>query len=340
MKDILSKFDTYLKGNSKAEQTRLSYVKTIEQFLKIINKKPKQINKQDLEKFKQYVNEHYGRNTLTPKYSAINTFMKFLGKSKNWRDDNKLQAPPQETPNKIVLTPEEIVMLFKASEHNPRDNAIIKVFYYGLLRRSEVRSLNLKDIRYQEKKLNINNAKGNRNDIINIHSDAIESIKKYLKVRKPKNPNDNALFINRYGKRIGNTDLKNTIKRYAVQVGITKRVYPHLMRISGITHMHNNGANIGFIKRQSRHKDIPTLMGYIQSSDKENDEVYNKTISLTNQEPKQQPQPAPEKQPQKPIIQEDNTDKYIALLQERKITSEEFKILMTSVKPTNTNYIQ
>ena len=53
-----------------------------------------------------------------------------------------------------------------------------------------------------------------------------------------------------------------------------------------------------------------------------------------------EPQPTPEKQPRKPIIQEDNTDKYIALLKDGHITAEDFKILINSVKPSNTNYIQ
>ena len=39
-------------------------------------------------------------------------------------------------------------------------------------------------------------------------------------------------------------------------------------------------------------------------------------------------------------ITEDYTDKYIALLKDGLITVEDFKTLITSVKPNQTNYIQ
>jgi site-specific recombinase XerC len=153
--------------------------------------------------------------------------MKVIGKSKTWREDNYLTPPKQYTPNKNPLTVKEVKRMFKATEFDYKENALLKVFYYGLLRRSEVENLNVLDVDFQRNKLDINEAKGNNYAKINLHPDGIESIRKYLKVRKTKNPKEKALFLNRYGKRIAHTEITNTLKRIAIKVGIKNR-YIHI----------------------------------------------------------------------------------------------------------------
>jgi len=104
--------------------------------------------------------------------------------------------------------------------------------------------------------------------------------------------------------------------------------------------MANRDVNIKNIQKQSRHTDIQTLLGYIQPTDKETKNEYVRGISINNEEPQPIPHQTPKKQPEKPIIQEDNTDKYIALLKDGLISAEDFRTLVTSVKPSNQNYIQ
>lgn len=108
-----------------------------------------------------------------------------------------------------------------------RDHAILKILYYGQLRRSEVINLNVDDVDFQRQKLRINQGKGNQYDEVNIHPDALQSIANYLQVRDlPQLGHEKALFLSREGRRIGRTDIPFTIKRYAQKAGINKRVYP------------------------------------------------------------------------------------------------------------------
>ncbi len=361
---LITKYKNYLIAESKSKQTIQSYTRTIRQFLNLIGKNPDNIDENDLQKFKLYAVQTYGSNTLTPKYSAINIFMKVIGKSRDWREEYHLKSPRQYTPNKNPLTIEEVTKMFKVTEHDYKENAMLKVFYYGLLRRNELSNLNLEDIDYNRNKIKINSGKGNKYSTINLHPDCIESIKKYLTIRQPKNPNDKALFINIFGNRIKHTEITNTLKRTAFKVGIKKRVYPHLFRISGITHMAQKGINLKIIQQQSRHSDLNTLMGYIQPTDEESRDEYIRGMSLNDIQPKQKKpyglvKPTEETQPKlyhkvendtdklnrypntKRTKDEDKTDKYIALLQKGLIGKDDFLNLIGNDNKDNQNtYIQ
>ena len=275
----INEFGNYLISNNSSNATVKSYIRSITQLLKFLNKYPDEILEKDIEKYKLYVIQikQYDINTLIPKYSAINAFMEFLNKPL------RLKPPKKRVKNKIPLTIEEIKQLFQASEGDFRDNAILKVLYYGQLRRSELINLNVDDIDFERQKIRINKGKGNQYDEINIHPDALKSIANYLQVRKlPLNGHEKALFLSRKQCRIGRTDIHLTIKKYAYKTGIKKRVYPHLFRISSITHMAEKGLNLEEIRMQSRHKKYDTLQSYVQMSNNHIKKVYMKSMDLYN----------------------------------------------------------
>lgn len=279
-KDI-SEFENYLISNNSSKATIKSYMRTATQLLRFLNKYPTDIVEKDIEKYKLYAIQvkQYDINTLIPKYSAINAFMEFLKKP------IKLKPPKKRVKNKIPLTIEEVKQLFQASEDDFRDNAVLKVLYYGQLRRSELENLNIEDIDFERQKIRINKGKGNQYDEINIHPDALKSISNYLQVRKlPNIGHEYALFLSSERNRIGRTDIHNTIKKYAYKAGIKKRVYPHLFRISSITHMAEKGLNLEEIRMQSRHKRYDTLQSYVQMSNNHIKKVYMKSMNLYNNE--------------------------------------------------------
>lgn len=274
MKNI-DNFKDYLLGNNCSKATIDSYSRTIKQLLTVLNKKPEDINKNDLNRYKLYAikTKHYDTNTLTPKYCAINSFMEYLDKPYN------LKPPTTRTKNKVPFTRDEIQQLFNASKENQRDHAILKTFYYTQLRRNEIINLNIKDVDFQRYKIRVNEGKGNQFAEINIHTVALDAIRDYLRVKGlPEAGHEKALFLSKYGRRISRTAIHYLIKKYAADVGIEKRVYPHLFRISSITHMAESGLNLEEIRQQSRHKRYETLQGYIQMSDQHVKDAYLKGL--------------------------------------------------------------
>lgn len=278
-KTELDKFKQYLIGEKRSIATQEKYIKNVMKMLETINKELTDITQDDLDQYKICLAKHYSQNSMIPQIAAINVFCKHILKK-----DLRLKAPQKIVKNKIALTVEEVQRMFKAAKDNPMDYAILQTFYYTGIRRSELENLNISDIDFEKGKLRINKGKGNDYSTINIHPNALEAIIKYLPYRIKTIDDSDALFVSAISKRITRTPIWNRVKKYAVKAGITKRVYPHLFRVSMITHMAENGANVKEIQAQSRHKDIETLMGYINPTDEHIRNVYLKTLpTMENQ---------------------------------------------------------
>ena len=296
----INQFTKYLKSNNKSKETIQSYTRTIKQFHNIINKKPEDINKKDIERYKYWANEikHYDRNSLTPKYIAIKSYLEFLEYPDKKIKSFKLNPPRKEVKPKIPLTRQEVKEIFDAAEENLRDYAILKTLYYSTIRSRELCNLNISDIDFQRQKIRTI-SKGHHYDERNIHPDALKAIGHYLNQRpQAKKDHEHAIFLNSKGERIGRTFLHNMIKQYATKAKITKRVYPHLFRTSSITHMHNAGASIPDIMAQSRHRSVDTLLKhYINPSEEHNREIYLKTLSFNTNNDEQSQKTIKRKQP-------------------------------------------
>jgi len=144
------------------------------------------------------------------------------------------------------------------------DYSILKTVYYSTIRSRELCNLNISDVDFQRQKIRTI-SKGHHYDERNIHPEALKAIGHYLNLRpQATKDHEHALFLNSKGERIGRTFLHNMIKQYATKAKISKRVYPHLFRTSSITHMAEKGATMSEIQKQSRHRDLDTLQGYIQ----------------------------------------------------------------------------
>jgi site-specific recombinase XerD len=106
----IKEFENHLLANNKSKETIQSYMRTIKQFLNLINKIPEQIVKDDIEKYKYWTIEikHYDRNSLTPKYCAIKTFLEFLDLPEKEIKSFKLNPPQIEVKPKIPLTRQEV----------------------------------------------------------------------------------------------------------------------------------------------------------------------------------------------------------------------------------------
>lgn len=279
----LKEFENYLLANNRSKETIQSYTRTIKQFLDLIKKQPENISKEDIERYKYWANEikNYDRNSLTPKYCAIRTFLEFIEIPDKEIKSYKLNPPRKEVKLKIPLTRQEVQKMFEITKNNLRDHAILKTLYFSTVRSRELCNLDIEDVDFQRQKMRTL-SKGGHYDERNIHPDCLKAIGDYLTLRPDaKEGHENALFLNSRGERVGKTYLHLMINKYAHLAVITKRVYPHLFRASSITHMHNAGASIPEIMAQSKHRSVDTLIKhYICPSEEHNKEVYLNTLSF------------------------------------------------------------
>ena len=327
----VKEFVSYLLERNNSLETINTYRQAIRNFLKQVKKQPQNITYNDLGKYTRWVTEKYHPNSLTPKYSAVKSYLWYIKyKYNNHTIDNVMEnkvtkeilKPPQwKYPDKDLLTKDEMQRLIKASSKEPRDIAILKTFLYTAQRRSSVEHINVKDINFNEQTVLIK-AKGDIEYTVDIDPDALQSIKEYLETReKPKEGHrlnnygrkmyhKDALFLDGYGKRLSGQGMYVMMKRYALDIGIGKSVYPHLWRSSAITLMDANGMTQAQIMEQSGHKEPKSLKTYIRPDRKLISTKVRQALSLNNIKPetelKPEPKPQPKPEPKKP------TDTYIA----------------------------
>ena len=90
-----------------------------------------------------------------------------------------------------------------------------------------------------------------------------QAIRDYiLHERKPSNKDEKALFLNNYGHSISEHFARRNLKKCAVGSGITRRVYPHILRATCIIHLLNGGVNPLTVQQHARHNCFKTTMIY------------------------------------------------------------------------------
>ncbi len=336
----LKEFENHLLANNKSKETVQSYARTMRQFLDLINKQPEHIKKEDIDRYKYWVHEikHYDRNSLTPKYCAIKTFLEFIEIPDKEIKSYKLNPPRKEVKPKTPLTRQEVQKMFEITKDNIRDHAILKTLYYSTIRSRELCNLNIEDIDFQRQKIRTV-SKGGHYDERNIHPDCLKAIGDYLVLREqPKEGHEKALFLNSKGERVGRTYLHLMIQKYASLAGINKRVYPHLFRASSITHMHNAGASIPEIMAQSKHRSVDTLVKhYICPSEERYKEVYLNTLSFDDKTEEAKTEPPKNQQRPKTIISENIEQILAQQLADELITPELYLEAVSKLKSRHEN---
>jgi len=336
----IREFENYLLANNRSRGTIESYTRTIRQFLGLVKKQPENICKEDIERFKYWANEikHYDRNSLTPKYCAVKTFLESIEIPDKEIKSYKLNPLRKEVKPKVPLTRQEIQKMFEITKDNLRDHAILKTLYFSTMRSRELCNLNIEDVDFQRQKIRTL-SKGGHYDERNIHPDCLKAIGDYLALRaNAKEGHENALFLNNREERVGKTFLHMMIRRYASLVGISKRVYPHLFRASSITHMHNAGASIPEIMAQSKHRSVDTLVKhYICPSEERYKEVYLNTLSFDNKTEEAKTEPPKNQQRPKTIISENIEQILAQQLADELITPELYLDAVSKLKSRHEN---
>jgi len=263
--EILQRYIRYLKlqrGNSDSTIRNETYV--LKRFFKWMEKNDtniEKINQDTVDEYLIHCREKYARNSLVPITITLRKLCTFLEK------DIEVKVAAVKAPNreKRALTREEIKAMFKSAEGNPLETAVLKTIYYSGMREKELINLNVDDVDFDRLQITIKHGKGDRYRVVNITRDCAEAIKRWLQVRaKPKEGYEDVLFLSPSKKRMSPYHVWKIVTESAAKAGITKKVYPHLMRVCHITHAIEAGLSPREIQVQSGHKDIGTLMGYVQ----------------------------------------------------------------------------
>lgn len=264
----LSNFRVYLRDRDKGRNTVRTYISVIRGFLDHINKQTENINLEDILKYKRHIKEKHKdtTNTLTPKYSAVKAYLKFIGKTELLEDiqrERLLDPPKWKIPPKNLLTKAELRRFFKLIEKHPRNNAFFKTLYYSAQRVDSIIKLNISDINWETETIHVKAKMGKEYDV-DIHSEALEAIKEYIDFyrEKPKRGHSDAVFLNGTGERISYQAIYRITKIYGTKLRLKKNLH-HTFSEPSAFHSWTKEATAYQIKQQSGHSSIKTLDTYI-----------------------------------------------------------------------------
>lgn len=289
-------FDKYIveyKGYLQIEKnasihTLRTYLKDIEDFEKFA----KSIGIKDIEdigylNIRNYLTllntKKYSRKTISRKLSSMRTFYRFLIRE-NYIEVNPFQmvsTPKIEKKLPNFLYIDEVNELLKAPDPNKllgiRDRSIFEVLYASGMRVSELVSLNIDSIDFITETALVF-GKGAKERYVSLGQYSIEALNNYINNSRKKlnsNPQEKALFLNKYGGRLSDRSIRRIINKYVESLAFTKKISPHTFRHTFATHLLNAGADLRAVQELLGHVNISTTQIYTHVTKEKLQSIYN-----------------------------------------------------------------
>lgn len=159
-----------------------------------------------------------------------------------------------------------------------RNRAIIEVLYGCGLRVSELISLKISDLFFDEGFIKVT-GKGNKQRFVPIGSLTIKFIDIYrneIRVHQVIKPNaQDTLFLNRRGNELTRSMIFHIVKELTEKAGIQKNISPHTFRHSFATHLLENGADLRAIQQMLGHESITTTEIYTHLDKRHLSQIIN-----------------------------------------------------------------
>jgi integrase/recombinase XerC len=299
--ELVEMFVEYLgRERGYSRHTLRNYRIDLRQFLQFLTSREKKskdekITREDEETLdpwvmREYLGQLYGRyrrTTIARKLSSVRSFFHFLEK-KGLVERNPAEyiaTPKLEKYIPGYLPVDDVFRLLarptRETAMGLRDLALLEVLYSCGFRVSEMESLNVSNIDFEERLVRVI-GKGDKERIVPIGRHAVRAVRIYLEAsgyvrRKAGNPlPDGPLFINYRGQRLSSRSMGRIIKRYARESGLNSEISPHSMRHTFATHLLDGGADLRSVQELLGHASLSTTQKYTHVSLDRLMEVYDK----------------------------------------------------------------
>ncbi|WP_396596119.1 site-specific tyrosine recombinase XerD [Dokdonia sp. R86516] len=233
---------------------------------------PITIGKDDIQDFIYTIAKEVQARSQARIISGLKGFFNYLI-FEDYRKDNPLdliESPRLGRKLPDTLAEEEIDALISAinlsTPQGERNRAMLETLYSCGLRVTELISLKLSDLYFEEGFINVI-GKGDKQRFVPIS----EHTQKYIDIYRNeirthidvKPEHVDILFLNRRGRQLTRAMIFTIIKDLAVKAGIKKSISPHTFRHSFATHLLQNGADLRSIQQMLGHESITTTEIYM-----------------------------------------------------------------------------
>ncbi|ARN74143.1 tyrosine recombinase XerC [Oceanicoccus sagamiensis] len=217
--------------------------------------------------------------------SALRSFYKY--RARNGEKNNPalgIQAPKSAKKLPKALDADNMQQLLAIDGDDwlsLRDRAILELFYSSGLRLSELVNLNQQDIDLSKALVTVT-GKGNKMRALPIGSFAIKALRDWFSVRADAKPVDNAVFLSKQGRRLGQRSIQQRLKKHSVQQGVNQSVHPHMLRHSFASHILESSSDLRAVQELLGHANISTTQVYTHLDFQHLAKVYDKAHPRAN----------------------------------------------------------
>ena len=280
--NYITDFKTYLKvERGLSENTLTNYHYDLKRLVSFIDKNglkdsgPIHISKDTIQQFIYDISKELSPRSQARMISGLKNFFDYLI-FENYRSTNPadhIESPRLGRKLPDTLSVKDIDTIISAIDLNyqfrgvnlgHRNKAIIESLYSCGLRVSELTSLKISDLFFDEGFIKVS-GKGNKERFIPIGNSTQKFITIWLDIRKHIAVSAEAkdiLFLNYKGNKLTRAMVFTIIKQLVEKIGLQKTVSPHTFRHSFATHLLENGADLRAIQMMLGHESITTTEIY------------------------------------------------------------------------------
>ncbi|MCI8291034.1 MAG: site-specific tyrosine recombinase XerD [Clostridia bacterium] len=288
MEKQIKLFLEFLENDKKLSSNTLqSYKRDIIQFQEYLDNERLNYSKLGQQEIKEYIEylKKIGKktSTISRNLASIRSFYQFELRSKKVKKDptEGMQSPKIEKKAPSILSSAEVELLLEQPSDvdlkGIRDKAMLEFAYATGMRVTEIISLNIGDVNFENAYVVCSTGSKKRN--IPLGNLSLKALEEYVKNARPimiKKETEKALFVNVNGKRLTRQGFWKIIKYYKEQANISKDITPHVLRHSFATHLLQNGADLKSIQVMLGHSDISSTQVYMKFQDDNLKNIYNK----------------------------------------------------------------
>lgn len=187
-----------------------------------------------------------------------------------------LQNPAHDLPApKVVRLPRRVLSEAEARRlmnapsrwdvSGRRDRAVLEVLYGCGLRRGECLRLDVTDLDLGQELVVVRSGKGKKDRMVPLTGQAASALDLYLRESRPelvKDVRERALFLSKYGRRMGQTCLYGLLAKHARAAGLRGAIFPHALRHTYATHLLKGKASIRHVQELLGHQSLQATAVY------------------------------------------------------------------------------
>jgi integrase/recombinase XerD len=286
----IKSFQSYLKiERGLSKNTVANYTFDLERLTKFLLENeitiaPEKISEETIQQFIYAVSKEVNARSQARIISGLKSFFSYLI-FEDYRTDNPMElieAPRLGRKLPDTLSLEDVDNLIAAIDlstpEGERNRAILETLYGCGLRVSEVTTLKISDLFFDEGFIKIT-GKGNKQRFVPV----AKLTQKYIELYKDSIRNhmtigkgaEDTLFLNRRGKQLTRAMIFTIIKKLAIAINLQKNISPHTLRHSFATHLLENGADLRSIQMMLGHESITTTEIYVHLDRKHLTQIIN-----------------------------------------------------------------